>query len=421
MERSSRVSGFYNLTMEERLNFVKEWGGLSSEEANSFNVGYGSLERVNLMIENVIGVIGIPVGIATNFLINGKDYLIPMATEEPSVVAAASNGARMAREKGGFFTKSTGNLMAAQIQLTNVKHPNGARAMILENKEKFLKMANTQDKVLTDIGGGARDLEVRLVEGWFGTMVITHLIVDVGDAMGANTVNHMAEHIAPEIENLTGGKVYLRVVDNLAVHRLARARCVVDKNMIGGEKVVDGIIHCYDCAYHDPHRATGHNKGTMNGISAVVLATCNDTRAMESAFHSYAAINGQYRALPTWEKNSDGDLVGTLEIPIAIGLVGGATKVHPVAQACIKILGVKTARELGEVLAAVGLSQKLAAERALASEGLEPGHTRMRARNVAVEAGAKGKYIEIIAKQMIEENRVRADRARELVQKYNKK
>lgn len=420
MDKSSSMPGFYNLSLDEKLARVKDYSGLTDDECEAIKAGRPPLEQVENMAENVIGVIGIPLGVATNFLINGKDYLIPMATEEPSVIAAASNGAKMAREKGGFFTTSTDPLMEVQIQTVKVSDPNAARNKVLENKDEIVKMANTQDPKLIEIGGGAKDVEVRIIQGRLGTMLVTQLSVDTKDAMGANTVNRMAEHVAPFIEKLTGGKVYLRVVDNYAIKRLARARATFSKEALGGEAAVDGMLHGYDCAYSDPHRATGHNKGTTNGITAVVLATGNDTRAIECGYHAYAARDGQYRALPVWEKNADGDLVGTLELPVAVGIVGGMSHAHPVAKAALKILGVKSSRELGEVLAAVGLAQKVAAERALAMEGIMYGHTKMHARSIATMAGATGADVKRIAEIMIKEGKVRFDHAKKLVDELTK-
>ncbi len=420
MAFSSRISGFYKLSRKEKMDMVQNLVGLTDDEVQVMERGYESLDGLALIAENVVGCFGLPLGIATNFLINGKDYLIPMATEEPSVVAAASNGARMVRESGGFHTSSTEPIMEGQVQVVGVADPKRARIALLEHKDELVEMANTVDPVLVKAGGGARDMHVRLVQGFTDMMILLHLQVNVGDAMGANAVNHMCEYIAPRVEEITGGRVYLRVIDNNCVHRLARAHATVKKEVLGGERVVDGIIYGYDAAYNDPHRATGHNKGVMNGVTAVVLATGNDTRGIEAAYHAYSARDGQYRALPVWEKNADGDLSCSIEIPSAVGLVGGATKAHPVARACVKILGLKSARELGEVLAAVALAQKLAAERALADEGLEYGHTKCRARVVTVEAGAKGDDIEKIADIMVNEGKVGAERARELVASLKK-
>ncbi|MFA5536353.1 MAG: hydroxymethylglutaryl-CoA reductase, degradative [Bacillota bacterium] len=421
MTLSSRIPGFYKLSPKEKLTKVKEMVGLTSEEADTIWLGRPPIEDVDRMVENVIGVIGIPLGIATNFLINGKDYLIPMATEEPSVVAAASNGAKIARIKGGFYTTSTEPYMDVQIQVVNVKDPNFAKMKIIENKAELIAEANTQDPVLLEMGGGAKDLSVKVLETDRGKTVLISLTVDVRDAMGANTVNRMAEYIKPMIEKICDSAVSMCVIDNYAVKRLARARAVFDKEALGGQPVIDNFLYNYSCAYYDKHRATGHNKGTLNGIIAVALATGQDTRAVESGFHSYAARNGQYRALPVWEQNEEGDLVGTLEMPVPVGIVGGISHFHPVAASCIRILGVKSARELGEVLAAVGLAQKVAAERALADEGIVRGHTKMHARTVAAMAGARGDLIDKISKQMIDEGLVRSDRAMELFAEFSGK
>jgi hydroxymethylglutaryl-CoA reductase len=415
--KTSKISGFYKLPPQERLEKVKEFAGLSEDEAGSISKTGGiAMEQVDRMIENVIGTMDVPLGIATNFLINGKDYLIPMAIEEPSVVAAASNAAKMARAKGGFSTSSTEPRMIGQIQLTGIENPEEAKEKILANKEELLALANDQDPVLVKFGGGARDLEVRVIDTIRGPMLITHLIVDCRDAMGANAVNTMAEAMAPELEDLTGGRVYLRIISNLAVHRLARAEAVFAKEAIGGPEVVEGVLNAYAFADADPYRATTHNKGIMNGITALVLATGNDTRAIEAGAHSYAALTGEYKPLTRYEKNEAGDLVGKIELPMAVGLIGGATAVHPVAKACVKILGVKTANELGEVMAAVGLAQNFAALRALATEGIQRGHMGLHARNIAVMAGAEGDEIDRVVEVLVAEKKVRMDRAREVLQ-----
>lgn len=422
IKKTSRLSGFYKLSAAERLKKVQDFAGLSAEETRAIaRTGSLSIEQASGMVENVIGAIEIPVGIATNFLINGKDYLIPMATEEPSVIAACSNGARMARAKGGFFTSSSGPFMIGQIQAVNVADPWAARTAILSAGEEILEKANKLDPVLIEKGGGAREVEVRVIASRKGEMLITHLIVDCRDAMGANIVNLMAESLAPTIEKISGGKVYLRILSNYADKRLSRARMVVAKEALGGEDVVDGMIWGYECALADYHRATGHNKGFMNGVTAVVLATGNDTRAIESGAHAYAARFGRYQALPVWEKNKDGDLVGSVEMPVAIGMVGGATRSHPTAKACLNILGVESADELGQVLAAVGLSSKLAAERALATEGIIRGHMELNARNIAIMEGAQGEFIVKVADIMVAEGKVRADRARQILKELKLK
>jgi hydroxymethylglutaryl-CoA reductase len=370
------------------------------------------------MIENVIGAIPIPLGIGVNFLINNREYLIPMAIEEPSVVAAASFAAKMVRDGGGFHTSSTLPIMIGQIQAVGIKDPYAARTRVIESKEEILRKANDQDPVLVSAGGGARDLDAKVIQTTQGPMLITELYVDCRDAMGANAVNTMNEAVAPLIERITGGRVYLRIISNLAVKRLVRVSCVVPKESVGGEGIVDGIVNAYAFAAADPYRAATHNKGIMNGIIAVILATGNDHRAIEAGGHAYAAMSGQYTSLSTWEKNEKGDLVGTLELPMAVGLIGGAVKTHPIARIAIKILGVKSANEFGEVLAAVGLAQNLGALRALANEGIQRGHMSLHARNIAVMAGATGGQIDIIAAKMVEERKIRVDRAKELLDRY---
>lgn len=417
--KSSQISGFYKLSPRERLNIVKEFAGLSDEEAELiYSMSGLKLDLANRMIENVIGGITIPLGIAVNFLINNKDYLIPMALEEPSVVAAASNAARMARVKGGFFAKATEPLMIGQIQVVDLKDPYNARMKILAAKDEIIAKANEQDKLLVSLGGGAKDLNVKVINTSTGKMVIVELIVDCKDAMGANIVNTMAEAVAPIIERVSNGKVLLRIISNLATLRLARARAIFDKDTIGGEEVVDGIIQAYSFAESDPYRCATHNKGIMNGIVAVGIATGQDIRALEAGAHSYAAIKGSYKPLTTWEKNENGDLVGTIELPLAVGLIGGATAVHPIAKICIKILGVKTAKELAEVMASVGLAQNFAALRALVTEGIQRGHMKLHARNIAIMAGATGDLIDLIAQKMVEEKKIRMDRALELIREF---
>jgi hydroxymethylglutaryl-CoA reductase len=422
MPKTSDLKGFYKLNPSERLNLVKEFANLTDDEARALgSTGALPMEQANRMIENVVGVMPVTLGIAVNFLINGKDYLIPMAIEEPSVVAAASNAAKIARTRGGFTTSSTGPVMIGQIQLVGVKDPHGSRMTVLAAKGDLLKKANDQDPVLVSNGGGARDLEVKVLDTQVGPMVITELLVDCRDAMGANAVNTMTEAVAPMIESITGGRVYLRIISNLATKRLMRARAIFDKEALGGEDVVDGVVAAYAFAASDPFRCATHNKGIMNGVTAVVLATGNDTRAVEAGAHAYASISGRYKPLSTWEKNSNGDLVGCVELPVAVGLIGGATAVHPIAKVTKKILGIRTATELGEVIAAVGLAQNLAALRALATEGIQRGHMRLHARNVAAMAGATGDLIDKVADAMVKEKKVRIDRAKEILEELGKK
>jgi hydroxymethylglutaryl-CoA reductase len=380
-----------------------------------------SLDQADKMVENAIGMFQVPLGIATNFVIDGREVLIPMATEEPSVIAAASNGARMAREAGGFFTSSTGPVMRALIQATGICDPFAARQAILLHKDDLMRMANDKDPMLVKYGGGVKDIEVYVIDSKMGPMVVTHLIVDCRDAMGANAVNTMAEALAPRIEQITGGRVYLRIISNLADLRLVRSKAVFKAEEIGGHEVVDGILLAAELAEVDPYRAATHNKGIMNGVTAVVLATGNDTRAVEAGAHAFASIAGRYKSLTRYEKNRDGDLVGTIEMPVAVGLVGGATRVHPVAKTAVKILGVKSADELSRIIASVGLCQNFAALRALASEGIQRGHMSLHAKNVAVQAGAKCDLIEIIAARMAAERRISVDRAVELMAELDEK
>ena len=416
MVKDSRIPGFYKLSREDRVKKLKEITGLSDDDLGPLaDPGKVDLGVLNHMIENVVGSMTLPLGIATNFLINEKDYLIPMAIEEPSVVAAASNAARMAREHGGFSATDTGPNMIAQIQVVDVLNPDDAKSKIIEAKEELLAYANEQDPILVRFGGGAKDLRVRIFDSKVGVMLVTELIVDTRDAMGANAVNTMAEALAPRIEKLTGGRVILRILSNLAEFRLVRVRAIFDKEMLGGEEVVNDIIAAWAFAEADPYRCSTHNKGIMNGIDAVVIATGNDFRAIEAGAHSYAAMEG-YSSLTKYEKSPDGHLIGSIEIPMAVGLVGGATKVHPVARASVKILGVETATELGHVIASVGLAQNLAALRALASEGIQKGHMALHARNVAATAGARGDQVDIIAEKLIKEKNVKVERAKELLE-----
>ena len=413
---SSEISGFYKLTPAERLEKVKILAGLTEEEVRTIgSMGGLSLGQADRMIENVIGGISIPLGIAVNFIINSKDYLIPMAIEEPSVVAAASHAAKIARVMGGFRSTSTPPVMIGQIQIVEVPDPISAKGFILEKKGDILKVANDQDPILSKLGGGAKDLEVKIIDTQVGPMVITELMVDCRDAMGANAVNTMAEAVAPMVEEITGGRVNLRILSNLATKRLVKSTATFEREALGGEVVVDRIIEAYAFAAADPYRAATHNKGVMNGITSVVLATGNDTRAIEAGAHAYASRLGRYTTLTTWKKDDNGDLSGAIEMPLAVGLIGGATVSHPMARVAVKILGVRNANELGEVIGAVGLAQNLAALRALATEGIQRGHMRLHARNVAVMAGASGELIDRVAEAMVRERKVRADEARRLL------
>jgi len=420
VNRSSNLGSFYKLTTDERLKQVKEFAGLTEDEVKTLKSGtlpFGSAER---MIENVVGTFPLPLGIAVNFQVNGRDYLVPMAIEEPSVVAAASNAAKMARETGGFKASSTDPVMIGQVQLVKCPSPAAAEKAILSSKKEILALANQQDPTLVSMGGGARDLRVRVLPSLTGTMVIAELLVDCRDAMGANVVNTMAEAVAPMLAKQSKGRVNLRIISNLADRRLARATVRISKEALGGQDVVDGIVDAYAFAAADPYRGATHNKGVMNGIAAVCLATGNDTRAIEAGAHAYAARLGRYSPITSWHKDENGDLNGFIEFPAALGIVGGVTAVHPLAKICLKILRVKTARELGEVMAAVGLAQNLGALRALAAEGIQKGHMTLHARNIAIMAGAQGDMIDLVSARMAEERKVRLDRARELVEEFSK-
>ncbi|KQL48438.1 3-hydroxy-3-methylglutaryl-CoA reductase [Brevibacillus choshinensis] len=412
---TSRVSGFYKLSPEERLEKVAQECQLTAEEKQILSGATAfPLRTANSMIENVVGVMSIPLGIATNFKINGVDRFIPMATEEASVVAAASNAARTAYDLGGFHTSLSGSIMRGQIQVVDLTDPYGAMARIYENKKEILDRCNAKDPTLVSLGGGAIDVEVHVIERAKQPMVVLHLLVDTRDAMGANAVNTMAEAVAPYIEEITSGRVVLRIISNLADRRLVRARAEFSTEELGGKEVVDNIIRAYEFAECDPYRATTHNKGIMNGISAVVLASGNDTRAVEAGAHAYASVSGRYRSLTRWELGRTGNLVGTIEVPMAVGIVGGATKSHPTARLGLKVMGIQNAEELAGAIAAVGLAQNLAAMRALAAEGIQKGHMALHARNLAMMAGAHDDQIDQIVKQAIQEKDVRYDRILEL-------
>ncbi|UVH57372.1 hydroxymethylglutaryl-CoA reductase, degradative [Variovorax paradoxus] len=428
MVADSRIPNFRALTPTQRLAHIAQAASLGDEEvALLAHAGALGVDRANGMVENVIGTFELPLGVAGNFTVNGRDYLVPMAVEEPSVVAAASFMAKLAREGGGFEASSTGPLMRAQVQVIGITDPYGARLALLQARDEILAVANSRDKVLIGLGGGCRDIEVHVFgDTPRGAMVVMHLIVDVRDAMGANTVNTMAEAVSPLVEKLTGGTVRLRILSNLADLRLARARvrltpAVLATRERSGEEVVEGVIDAYTFAAIDPYRAATHNKGIMNGVDPVIVATGNDWRAVEAGAHAYACRSGRYTSLTTWEKDTAGALVGTIEMPMPVGLVGGATKTHPLARLALKILDVKSAQELGEVAVAVGLAQNLGALRALATEGIQRGHMALHARNIALVAGATGDEVDSIAKQMAAEHDVRTDRAVALLEALRKK
>lgn len=416
-DRNSRISGFHRKSPRERLQLVAAFAGLDPAATEGLaNTGSLDLDLADRLVENVVGSMNIPLGIATNMKVDGEDLLIPMATEESSVVAAVCNAARQCYEAGGFSTSMSGTLMIAQIQTIDVADPHAARMRILERRDDIKAVCDACDPILLTFGGGFRDLDVRVLDTLSGPMLITHLIVDTRDAMGANAVNTMAEKIAPHIAEWTGGRVYLRILSNLADRRLARAHAVWPLEQIGGADVRDGIISAYHFAAADPYRAATHNKGIMNGISAVVLATGNDTRAVEAGAHAYAARHGHYGSLTCFEQTRDGHLSGSIEIPMAVGLIGGATKVHPTAQTSLKILGVISAERLARIIAAVGLAQNFSALKALATTGIQKGHMALHAQNIAMMAGAVGDEIERVARVLVERGTIRQDVAQLVLQ-----
>lgn len=421
----SRIPGFYNLSPDEKASELFQRGWLTPEELLILSGKTSlSLDQAHHMIENVLGIHPLPLGIALNFMVNGQDVLIPMAIEEPSVVAGASFMAKLARNGGGFWAKSDPPEMIGQLQVLEVDNIRQACSTLLENRDILLNETIMIDPVLTKLGGGPRDLEVRIVEDSpIGSFLVVHLIYDVRDAMGANAVNTACEHLAPLIEDITGGRVHLRILSNLADRRLARAKCTIPLESLAfgeysAEAVRDGIIAAWAFAVADPYRATTHNKGIMNGVDAVVIATGNDWRAIEAGAHAYAARNGRYQSLSTWEVDGSGNLVGSLEMPMAVGIIGGATTVHPAAKVNLKLMRVEHANQLAEIIVSVGLAQNLAALRALATEGIQRGHMNLHARQVAIAAGAENDEIPRLAKQLVLEHTVRIDLAIDILTKW---
>ena len=422
---TSRIPGFHSLPLPKRLDEILLQSSITAEDMAAFNHQGGlSLDGADHMIENVIGLHALPVGIGLNFMVNGREVLVPMVIEEPSVVAGASFMARLARSSGGFWAHTTAPEMIGQMQILDLPDLNAARLALLEQRAELLAEAAEIDPVLQRLGGGPRELEVRLVpDSPVGPFLVLHLIYDVRDAMGANAINTAVERLAPRVEVITGGRVHLRILSNLADRRLARARCTILLDELAftdypAEQVRDGIIAAWAFAAADPYRAATHNKGIMNGIDAVVIATGNDWRAIEAGAHAYAARSGRYTSLSTWGKDAQGNLVGTLEMPMAVGIVGGATRVHPTARAALKLMDITSASQLAEIIISVGLAQNLAAIRALATEGIQRGHMSLHARQVAIAAGARGEQIERLAQQLVAENTVRIDRAEQILQAW---
>ena len=425
MTKTSRIPGFYDQNLEKRRELAAEAAALTPDDLLPYLTGGLSPEQAGHMVENAIGIHALPLGLGLNFVVNGRAVLVPMAIEEPSVIAGASFMAKLARAGGGFQATASEPHMIGQIQILNLADIYAARLAIYEQKAELLSAVDEIDPVLKRLGGGARDLEVHLIENsHIGPFLVVHLIYDVRDAMGANAINTACERLASRLEQITGGRVHLRILSNLADRRLARARCTIPLNELAfegytGEQVRDGIIEAWAFAAADPYRAATHNKGIMNGVDAVVIATGNDWRAIEAGAHAYAARSGRYTSLSTWGKDSAGNLVGTLEMPMAVGIIGGATKVHPAAQAAIKLMGIQTAAELAEIIVSVGLAQNLAALRALATEGIQRGHMSLHARQVAIAAGARDEQIEKLAAQLVAEKNIRIDRAEEILRQWN--
>lgn len=426
MSRTSRLPGFYRISRSDRLSALIDESALKSEDAHLFlHSGGLHYEQAEYMIENVIGTFALPLGIATNFVINDREILIPMAVEEPSIVAGASYMAKLARSAGGFQASTTEPEMIGQIQILDLSDLHSGIDTLRAHRDELLETANAADPILVELGGGARELEFRTFEDTpAGPMLILHLLYDTRDAMGANAINTALEHMGPQIERLTGGRVHLRILSNLADRRLARATCRIPASAFSdegtdGTSVIRGIEEAWAFAAVDSYRAATHNKGIMNGIDAVVVATGNDWRAIEAGAHAYAARNGQYTSLSTWMVNDSDELEGALELPLAVGTIGGATKVHPLAQASLRIMGVSSARELAEIIAAVGLAQNLAALRALATEGIQRGHMTLHARQIAIAAGAQADDIDWITQDMVETGKINLAYAQELLKRHD--
>lgn len=428
--KSSRISGFYNRTIDERRKTINDMYQFTDEEIDVLSSESPlSVETADKMIENVVGTFQLPLGLGLNFLINGKEYIVPMVIEEASVVASASHIAKIVRDAGGFVADSTERVMIGQIQVIGCTDFKKAKTDVLKNKEALIKAANDAYPSMVTRGGGAEDLDVRIlneeIDSKYGKMLVLHLYVNTVDAMGANLINTMSESIAPLVEEITEGKVYLRILSNLADRSMARARCVIPPYLLktgdfSGEEVRDGVIHAYEFAASDPYRAATHNKGIMNGIDPVVIATGNDWRAVEAGAHAYAVKDGKYGSMTTWSKDSKGNLVGELELPMSIGIVGGATRVHPMAKYALQLLDVKSAKELAQVIVTVGLAQNLGALKALATDGIQKGHMSLHSRSVAIAAGATEELVDIVAEELIKLNEIRVGKAKELVDKYKK-
>ena len=413
----SSISKFFEKSRKDRLDLVANFAKLSKEELDILQNDNGgiSFDKADKMVENAIGTFSLPLGVATSFLINGKDYLIPMVIEEPSVIAAASKGAKIARVKGGFVVSADESYSIGQVQVLDITDFSLAISQIKNSTNEILELANSKSNTLSKMGKGAKEIFCKELDTKSGKMLILELLIDVGDAMGANVTNTMCEAISPLIEKITGGRTLLRILSNYSTRRLVKATAVFEKEEVGGEKVVDNIVSAFEFADNDVYRAVTHNKGIMNGVIAVANATGQDSRAIEAAANAYAAKSGKYRSLSKWSKDNDGNLVGTLEIPLSVGTVGGIANVHPVAKVCMKILGVLSAQELACIITATGLAQNYSALRALSTDGIQKGHMRLHARNLAAAAGAIPEQIDEIVQKMIEEKKISLDRAKELL------
>ena len=416
----SSISKFFEKSRKERLDIVANFANLSSEDLEILQNSNGgiSYDKADKMVENAIGTFSLPLGVATNFKINGKDYVIPMVIEEPSVIAAASKGAKIARIKGGFEVTADESYSIGQIQILDVDIPSAIQK-IDDSLNEILKLANSKSNTLSKMNKGAKEISCKIIDTPSGKMLIAELLIDVGDAMGANVTNTMCEAVSPLIEKITGGKTLLRILSNYSTRRIVKAKAIFEKEAVGGEKVVDNIILAFEFADNDVYRAVTHNKGIMNGTIAVANAVGQDSRAIEAAANAYAAKSGTYRSLSKWSKDSDGNLIGILEIPLSVGIVGGIANVHPVAKVCTKILGALSAQELACIMTATGLAQNFSAIRALSTEGIQKGHMRLHARNLAAAAGAAPEQIDEIVKKMIEEKIISLDRAKEILQDFN--
>lgn len=426
--KSSRIPGFYNMSVDQRRKLLKDNYDLTDEQMSNLTDNPSlSLDKADNMIENVIGTFELPLGMGLNFVINGNEYTVPMAIEEASVVASASHIAKIVRSAGGFEAESRERLMIGQIQVVGCSNFHEAKQDLLDQKDTLMNAANDAYPSIVKRGGGTRDLDVRILNedanSTYSQMLVMHIYVDTCDAMGANMINTMAEAIAPIVEEITGGKVYLRILSNYADRSLASAKCVIPPHLLAtgdftGEEVRDGVIHAYEFAASDPYRAVTHNKGIMNGIDPIVIATGNDWRAVEAGAHAYAAKDGQYGSMTRWSRDEAGNLVGEIELPMSVGIVGGATRVHPLAELSLSIMNIESAAELAEVIVSVGLAQNLGALKALATDGIQKGHMALHSRSVAIAGGASGEMIDVIAKKLIDQKEIRVGKAKELVEQY---